>query len=119
MHRVLAASAIVVIIAVLPAGTGRALAHGSDPLTPTTLWQAWAFDPLILLPLAMMGILYGRGYRLLSQRSEIGRMARRWQFATTQHLVNFRAAVAQQARGFDDIDLQGFKRRGWCAVGGL
>ena len=39
-------------------------------------------------------------------------VAGRWQFAATQHLVDLRAAVAQQARGFDDIDLQWFKRSG-------
>jgi hypothetical protein len=35
----------------------------------------------------------------------------RWQLAATQHLVDGRAAVAQQARCFDHVDLEGFKRR--------
>jgi hypothetical protein len=46
-------------------------------------------------------------------------VAGRGQFATTQHLVDRRAAGAQQARGFDDIDLERFKRMGWCALVGL
>jgi hypothetical protein len=41
-------------------------------------------------------------------------MAGRWEFATTQHLVNRRAAIAEQACRFDDIDLQWFNL--WCGV---
>jgi putative membrane protein len=86
MQRVLVVSLTALMIAALPAGS--ALAHGSDPLTPSTLWRAWAFDPLILMPLALVGVLYGRGYRVLWQRSQDGRGARRW------HLAAFISGIA-------------------------
>lgn len=37
--------------------------HTGEPLRPHDLWSAWSFDPGIVLPLAVTGILYARGAR--------------------------------------------------------
>jgi putative membrane protein len=40
------------------------LGHTGESLKPHDLWSAWTFDPGIVLPLALTGILYARGARL-------------------------------------------------------
>jgi putative membrane protein len=40
-----------------------ALGHPGEPLTPHDLWRAWSFEPGILIPLVLTGILYACGAR--------------------------------------------------------
>ena len=40
-----------------------AFGHPGEPLEPHDLWRAWSFDPGILIPLAITGVLYARGAR--------------------------------------------------------
>ncbi len=44
-----------------------ALAHPGEALRPGELWSAWEFDPGVVLPLLISGLLYARGAR--AQRS--------------------------------------------------
>jgi putative membrane protein len=36
-------------------------AHPGEPLAPHDLWKTWSFDPVVTIPLALSGLLYGRG----------------------------------------------------------
>src|SRR3954454_21553534 len=38
-----------------------ALAHKGEPLQPDDLWSAWEFDPGVVIPLALSGVLYTIG----------------------------------------------------------
>jgi putative membrane protein len=40
-----------------------ALAHAGEALQPHDLWEAWSFDPGVVLPLLLTAILYARGAR--------------------------------------------------------
>lgn len=40
-----------------------AYGHSGEALEPHDLWQAWSFDPGIVVPLAIVGFLYARGAR--------------------------------------------------------
>jgi putative membrane protein len=52
----LAALVLVSTLAASPAA-----AHGPIPIQPEVLWQAWSFDPLVLVPLLLAHWAYGRG----------------------------------------------------------
>jgi putative membrane protein len=41
-----------------------AIAHSGEPLEPHDLWSAWAFDPGVVIPLALAAFLYLRGARV-------------------------------------------------------
>jgi cytochrome c oxidase assembly factor CtaG len=41
-----------------------ALAQAGDALRPSELWSAWEFDPGVVLPLFISGLLYARGARV-------------------------------------------------------
>lgn len=49
------------------------LAHAGAPLAPHDLWQAWNWDPLLLLGLALTSYLYGRGLTALWRKVGVGR----------------------------------------------
>jgi putative membrane protein len=51
------------IICLLASTAMAAFGHAGDPLEPHDLWQAWSFDPGIVIPLALTAILYTRGAR--------------------------------------------------------
>jgi putative membrane protein len=40
---------------------GSAFAHTGEPLEPHDLWTAWRFDPGVVIPLLILGVLYARG----------------------------------------------------------
>jgi putative membrane protein len=48
---------------------------------PGTWWQAWSWDPLILLSLGLLAGIYGRGLARLWRRVGVGRKVARWQAA--------------------------------------
>lgn len=50
-----------------------ALAHAGAPPAPHDLWQAWNWDPWLLLGLTLTAYLYGRGVYALWQRAGVGR----------------------------------------------
>src|SRR5436309_3335201 len=52
------------------------------------------------------GVGFDPGAQCYHRDAPRAAVAGRRQFAATQHLVDLRAAVAQQTRGFDHIDLQ-------------
>ena len=56
-----------------------ALADGAP--APHELWQAWAWDPLLLAGLALAAWAYGRGVCALWSRAGAGRGIARWQAA--------------------------------------
>ena len=49
--------------------TGPAAAHGPVPIQPEALWQAWSFDPVVLVPLLVAHWAYGRGILRLWARA--------------------------------------------------
>ena len=57
-----AAVAAVAALALVPAAVD---AHAGRPLEPHDLARAWTWDPAIVLPLALAGLLYARGVRAL------------------------------------------------------
>jgi putative membrane protein len=64
------ARALVALLLFVPA---VCLAHAGEPVRPHDLWEAWAFDPGILIPLLLSLWLYLRGWRAASgpmKRSE-------------------------------------------------
>jgi putative membrane protein len=56
--------------------TGRLLAHGAETHTDE---PSWTFDPWIVGPLLILGMLYAAGGLALWQRTGVGRHGRRWQ----------------------------------------
>jgi putative membrane protein len=58
--RVLPRPAVILpALALLHVTSGDAMA--AEPLTPSDLWRAWNFDPLIVVPLTLSAVLYARG----------------------------------------------------------
>lgn len=55
------------------AAVGAAAAHGIAEVTPATLWRAWNFDPLVMVPLVLAASLYTGGLRRLWLRAGRGR----------------------------------------------
>ncbi len=49
---------------VLMALLAPALAHAAEALRPGELWSAWEFEPGVVLPLLISGLLYARGARI-------------------------------------------------------
>jgi putative membrane protein len=60
---------------------GPASAHGLLLIGPDDLDMAWSLDPLVLVPLALVHWLYGRGLARIWRRAGIGRGVARWQAA--------------------------------------
>jgi putative membrane protein len=58
-----------------------ASAHDSGPLVPQELWQAWSFEPAVVIGLALTGWLYVTGLRALWRSAGTGRGIRRWEAA--------------------------------------
>src|SRR5688572_14435267 len=58
-----------------------ALADGTRA-EPGLWWQAWSWDPLVLLSLAMLAMLYGRGLVRLWRKAGMGQTVSRWQAAS-------------------------------------
>jgi putative membrane protein len=54
-----------------------AWAHEGRPPEPHDLWSAWAFEPGVVIPLALAALLYWRGSRPLAARG-----IRRWEAAS-------------------------------------
>lgn len=48
------------------------LIHAGSPLAPHDLWEAWSFEPLIVLAIAAAALLYGRGHLIALARSTRG-----------------------------------------------
>jgi cytochrome c oxidase assembly factor CtaG len=65
---------VAVILFVLWAGS--ACAHGTDPHGTVA---AWTFDPWIVTPLLVLGLLYATGSAVLWRRTAITRQVRGWQ----------------------------------------
>lgn len=51
---------------------GLAFAHNGSPISPGRWWAAWNFDPVLLLNLGLVALLYGRGLCRL-WRAGVGR----------------------------------------------
>ena len=51
----------------------HALAHGIIPIQPEALWRVWSFDPLVIAPLLLAHLAYGRGLFRLWARAGRGR----------------------------------------------
>jgi putative membrane protein len=49
------------LVLMLLLSTSPANAHGPVPIQPAALWQAWSFDPLVLVPLFVAHWAYGHG----------------------------------------------------------
>jgi putative membrane protein len=62
---------------------GPANAHGPVPIQPAALWQAWSFDPLVLVPLLVAHWAYGRGTLRLWTR------AGRWRGIGRSQVLSF------------------------------
>lgn len=60
-----------------------AYAHGGaeHAAASTASWSAWTLDPLVLVPLALAGALYGAGLRSSWRRAGIGRGVKGWEAA--------------------------------------
>ena len=52
---------------------GPAAAHGPGPVPPDALWTTWSLHPLVLVPLCIAHLLYGRGVLRLWTRAGRGR----------------------------------------------
>jgi putative membrane protein len=57
----------------LALSAGPASAHGPVPVQPETLWLSWSLDPWVLVPLAVVHWLYGRGVLRLWAQAGRGR----------------------------------------------
>jgi putative membrane protein len=60
----LAAFLLTLLLAIQPAA-----AHGPAPIQPDALWQAWSFEPLVVVPLLLAHWAYGRGVLQLWARA--------------------------------------------------
>lgn len=56
-----------------------ALAHDGEPHSIANWWAAWSFEPGVIILLGVTGILYVRGWRVLSRRGNGASPSRRWQ----------------------------------------
>ncbi|MFN2637118.1 MAG: cytochrome c oxidase assembly protein [Gemmatimonadaceae bacterium] len=56
-----------------------AVAHETRSIAPTQLWSAWTFEPLVVVSLALVAILYARGVRRLWSASHRGAGLRVWE----------------------------------------
>lgn len=54
------------------------LAHAGRPLAPHDVWTAWDGDPVLLLTLTLLAVMYWRGYRQRPRSSAAVRRARRF-----------------------------------------
>ena len=63
-------AALALAATIVPAA---ALAHDGKPLAPHDVWSAWALDPWIVVPLALVALLYAAGLRRLWRRAGTGR----------------------------------------------
>jgi putative membrane protein len=70
--------ALSVLVISLLLGAGRAAAHGLDD---DAAGATWTFDPWVVVPLALFGLLYAIGSARLWQRAEGGRAAFAGRFA--------------------------------------
>ncbi|HET6522434.1 MAG TPA: cytochrome c oxidase assembly protein [Geminicoccaceae bacterium] len=80
----LLAAAPAAALLLLPDG-GGALAHGPMPLTPDRAWSSWtswSLAPEVVLPLLLVGWLYGRGLAALWSRAGALRGVGPWQVAS-------------------------------------
>src|SRR5687767_7327569 len=57
-----------------------AMADGSGA-QPGLFWQAWNWDPLVLLSVGVLALLYGRGVNRLWRKGGFGRTVAWWQAA--------------------------------------
>ena len=71
---------IVFVLALLQ--TQPALAHDGQPLEPHDLWNAWSWEPSIVLSLGLATWAYVRGLRALRRRTGIRPEALRWRTAS-------------------------------------
>ncbi len=55
------------------------LAHSGAPPAPHDLWQSWNGDPLLILALISLLLIYTRGLYALWRSADIGRGVSRWQ----------------------------------------
>src|SRR3954454_18498407 len=55
-----AAVRLAALVLVSTLAASPAAAHGPIPIQPEVLWQAWSFDPLVLVPLLLAHWAYGR-----------------------------------------------------------
>jgi cytochrome c oxidase assembly factor CtaG len=53
------------------------LGHAGEPLKPHDIWNAWTFEPGVVLPLLITGILYARGARI-SRGATLSEMIGYW-----------------------------------------
>jgi putative membrane protein len=56
-------------------------AHDGRPLAPHHLWEAWSFEPLMLLGLGLTAALYARGVQAVWRSAGRGRGVRVWEVA--------------------------------------
>jgi cytochrome c oxidase assembly factor CtaG len=55
------------------------LAHEGEPLAPHDLWSAWSWEPAIVLPILLSGMLYFVGVRRLWRGDGRDRGVRKWE----------------------------------------
>jgi cytochrome c oxidase assembly factor CtaG len=58
-----------------------ALAHEGKPHNWHDLTRAWSFEPLVVISLTLMALLFVRGVRALWRQSDTGKGIRRWEAA--------------------------------------
>jgi len=73
--------ALLVCIAAMMLMALSASAHGDEPPDPSDLWTDWAFEPLVVLSLAITGWIYLRGLRRLWRNAGVGVGIRKWEAA--------------------------------------
>lgn len=59
---------ILVLLSAVPA-----FAHEGEPPQPHDLWEAWSFEPVVVISLVLSAWLYARGIRRMANRSLIDR----------------------------------------------
>ena len=59
------------------------LLHAGAPLAPHDFWRAWSFEPAVIVPLALTGLIYARGVRESLSR------AKRAKTTVTREMVFF------------------------------
>jgi putative membrane protein len=68
--------ALAVVAVAAPASVS---AHTGEPLVPHDLWRAWAWNPGIVIPLALSASWYAVGLRALWREAGAGRGVRIWE----------------------------------------
>jgi putative membrane protein len=71
--------AVALVLLVLLGLPRAALAHEGAPPEPHDIWEAWSWEPPVVLGLALAGWAYARGVRALWRRAGRGRGVRPWQ----------------------------------------